>query len=96
VLSAASPTEALAIAGSHNGEIDLLITDMVMPEMSGQKIAERLTATRSHMRVLYVSGYGDQIDARTASAFLQKPFSTEELAVKVREVLRESAQSASS
>jgi two-component system cell cycle sensor histidine kinase/response regulator CckA len=96
VLSSGSPAEALAIAESHQDEIHLLIADMVMPHMSGQKMAERLMVTRPHLRVLYVSGYGDQIDARTAFAFLQKPFSTEELALKVREVLRESVKSASS
>jgi two-component system cell cycle sensor histidine kinase/response regulator CckA len=96
VLSSASPAEAIAVADGHQGAIDLLIADMVMPGMSGQKMAERLTATRPHMRVLYVSGYGDPIGARATFAFLQKPFSTEELAVKVREVLRETVQSASS
>jgi CheY-like chemotaxis protein len=96
VLSSASPAEALAVAGGYKGQIDLLIADMVMPGMSGPQMAERLIATRPHTRVLYVSGYGDPIEARTSFAFLQKPFSTEELAVKVREVLRETVQSASS
>jgi len=95
VLSVASPLEALALADEHTGAIDLLITDMVMPEMNGRKRAERLTATRPHMRVLYVSGYGGQNVSQPAGAFLQKPFSTEELASKVREVLRETVQSAS-
>jgi len=96
LLCAASPAEALVIAEGHDGAIDLLIADMVMPGMSGPKMAECLMSTRPHLRVLYVSGYGDPIEARTTFAFLQKPFSSEELAVKVREVLRETVQSASS
>jgi YesN/AraC family two-component response regulator len=67
--------------------IDLLITDVVMPGMSGRKMAECMLTHRPGMKVLYVSGYGESIDSETA--FLQKPFTTDELALKIREVLRD-------
>ena len=67
---------------------------MVMPGMSGRKMAECLTERRPTMKVLFVSGYGDSIGSQAGGAFLQKPFSTEELAVKVREVLQPTAESA--
>jgi len=60
---------------------------MVMPGMSGRKMAECLIARRPDMKVLYVSGYGDA-KAQSDAHFLQKPFSTEELATKIREMLK--------
>jgi len=88
VLSSASSQEALAAADQHAGVIHLLITDMVMPGMSGRKMAECLVERRPNMKVLYVSGYGDASISSGDAHFLQKPFSTEELAVKVREMLK--------
>src|SRR3984885_11030328 len=87
VLASASSKEALSAAEQHRGEIHLLITDIMMPGMSGRKMAECLTAQRPELKVLYVSGYGD---AKTQDDvhFLQKPFSTEELATKIREILK--------
>ena len=65
-----------------------MITDMVMPGMSGRKMAECLAAKSGRMmKVLYVSGYGDA-KAKNDAHFLQKPFSTEELATKIREMLK--------
>jgi len=87
VLASASSQDALAFAEKHRGEIHLLITDIVMPGMSGRKMAECLTARRPDMKVLYVSGYGDA-QAESDARFLQKPFSTEELATKIREMLQ--------
>jgi hypothetical protein len=87
VLSSASSKDAMAAAGQHAGMIHLLITDMVMPGMSGRKMAECLVESRPNMRVLYVSGYGDA-SSQSDVHFLQKPFSTEELATKVREMLK--------
>jgi two-component system cell cycle sensor histidine kinase/response regulator CckA len=87
VLASASSKDALAAAEQHRGEIHLLITDMVMPGMSGRKMAECLTSKRPDMKVLYVSGYGDA-KAQNDVHFLQKPFSTEELATKIREILK--------
>jgi DNA-binding NtrC family response regulator len=88
VLSSASSKEALTTADQHLGAIHLLITDMVMPGMSGRKMAESLVQRRPDMKVLYVSGYGDAATSNSDANFLQKPFSTEELASKVREMLK--------
>ena len=71
------------------GAIDLLISDVVMPSMSGRKMAECLLQQRPATKILYVSGYGEATDAQSKAAFLQKPFTSEELALKIREVLRE-------
>jgi two-component system, cell cycle sensor histidine kinase and response regulator CckA len=87
VLASSSSQDALAVAERYRGAIHLLITDIMLPGMSGRKMAECLTATRPDMKVLYVSGYGDA-KAQNDVHFLQKPFSTEELATKVREVLQ--------
>jgi two-component system cell cycle sensor histidine kinase/response regulator CckA len=65
-----------------------LITDMVMPDLSGVGIADQLVALHPGIRVLYVSGYGDPVSPSNQAAFLQKPFSTTELALKIREVLQ--------
>ncbi len=87
VLASGSSKDALVAAERHRGVIHLLITDMVMPGMSGRKMAECLAAGRPEMKVLYVSGYGDAT-AQSDAHFLQKPFSTEELATKIREMLK--------
>jgi PAS domain S-box-containing protein len=91
VLSSPSSADAITLAEGHPGEIHLLITDMVMPGLSGPRMAEHLVARRPRMRVLYVSGYGDPVEPESSGCFLQKPFSTEQLAVKIREVLQETA-----
>jgi two-component system cell cycle sensor histidine kinase/response regulator CckA len=88
VLSSSSTTEAVSIAREHAGSIDLLITDMVMPGMSGVSIADQLVAQHPEMRVLFVSGYGEPVAPGADAAFLQKPFSTVDLALKVREILQ--------
>jgi len=92
VLDAADGPAALAASTHHGGGIDLLVTDVVMPGMSGRELAERLAPKRPGMKVLYTSGYTDDAMVRqgvlTAGvAFLQKPFVPETLARKVREVL---------
>ena len=87
VIAAASSADAIARADQHPGLIHLLITDIMMPGMSGRKMAECLTGRRPGMKVLYVSGYGDT-KAENDAHFLQKPFSTEELATKIRELLQ--------
>ncbi len=88
VLASASSKDALAAAEQHRGEIHLLITDIMLPGMSGRKMAECLNVRRPDMKVLYVSGYGDAQDENDDARFLQKPFSTEELATKIREILK--------
>jgi PAS domain S-box-containing protein len=92
IITANSGAEALEICGQQPGKIDLLLTDVVMPEMSGPQLAERLAKSYSKMKVLFVSGYSDDAIVHhgvldSQSAFLQKPFTPEALARKVREVL---------
>jgi len=91
VVSAAGPTEAIELA-SREPDLDLLITDVVMPTMNGRQLAEALLDERAGLKVLYMSGYtDDRIIARgligPESAFLQKPFGIERLAQKIRELL---------
>jgi two-component system cell cycle sensor histidine kinase/response regulator CckA len=88
VLSTASCEEAMVFAEGYVGRIHLLITDIVMPGMSGRTMAERLTAKRPETKVLYVSGYGGPIESDTTSGFLQKPFTTDELARKIRDLFK--------
>jgi PAS domain S-box-containing protein len=97
VLLARNGVEALAIAAGHEGHIDMVATDVVMPKMNGRPLVEKLMETRGEMRVLFMSGYTDDevmrrgvIDGRTA--FLQKPFTPAQFARKVREVLDQNGQ----
>ena len=93
VLEACHARDAIQVCQQHEGLIHLMITDVVMPGgMSGRDLAERLAGSRPKMRVLYMSGYTDDtivyhgvLDAGVA--FLQKPFTPDSLARKVREVL---------
>jgi PAS domain S-box-containing protein len=80
--------EALELSERHQGEIDLLVTDLVMPGMSGRELGKRLTERRDRLKVLYVSGYSDEpIAVEDGAAFLQKPFTSEALSRTVRELL---------
>ena len=92
VLEAESPAEALRLCQRHPEPIDLMLTDVVMPLMSGRELASHTAALRPEMRVLYVSGYMEEVIAHHGVlepeiAFLGKPFAPEELTRKVREVL---------
>jgi two-component system cell cycle sensor histidine kinase/response regulator CckA len=92
ILEASNGDAALRAAAAHHGPIHLLLTDVVMPGLSGRQVAERLAQTRSETRVLYASGYTDDSIVRhgileEGIAYLQKPFTPETLARKVRDVL---------
>ncbi len=92
VLEASGGAEAIEIAKDHAVRIDLLLTDVVMPGMSGPRLAELLMSDRPDLQVLYMSGYiGDMLDQHgvnePGAAFLQKPFAPEDLAQKIRERL---------
>src|SRR5438552_4749431 len=94
VLAAPSGADALALAAQHGATIHLLLTDVVMPGMSGRDLADRLTAQRPGIRVLYSTGYTDNAIVRHGMlepglAYLQKPFRPDALVRKVRDVLDE-------
>ena len=92
VLAASDAASALRVVERHGGMIHLLLTDVVMPGLSGRELADQLAGQRPGIRVLYMSGYpGDAVVQHgtlpSGSAFLQKPFSPDGLARKVRDVL---------
>jgi len=92
VLEAADGIHALEVAARHKGAIHMLITDVVMPRLSGRELVNRLTAERGDLKVLYISGYTDDSVFRHGVleggvAFLQKPFNLKSLAKKIRELL---------
>jgi two-component system cell cycle sensor histidine kinase/response regulator CckA len=92
VLGASSPQEALALFERHRDSIHLLLTDVVMPLMSGRQLAEKLLDSRRELKVLYMSGYTEDVALRhgiveSSVAFLQKPVTPHALLRKLREVL---------
>ncbi|WOD39419.1 PAS domain-containing protein [Nodosilinea sp. E11] len=92
ILTAANGQAALQVIARYPGSIDLVITDVVMPEMSGRELVEHLRRHHSPVKVMYISGYTDDVGIRlgvieATDAFLQKPFTPSSLARKVREVL---------
>ena len=92
VLTAADGEEAVRVAAQYAGRIDLLLTDMVMPRMSGAALVEAVMQARPEIQVLYMSGYSDGGFVRQAvlgpeASFLGKPFTPTDLVRKVREVL---------
>ena len=96
VLDAKSGVEAIRLCRAHAGPIDLLLTDVVMPEISGKEVADRLLELRPGLRTLFMSGYTDEaigqhgvLDANVK--FIQKPFTWVGLTRKVRDVLNHDA-----
>ena len=93
MLEAENGVEALRLSERHRGPIDLVLTDVVMPEMNGRELVERLAPSRPDVKVLYLSGYTDDLIVHhggalcAGAAFLQKPFTVDALFQKVRDVL---------
>jgi len=96
VLEASSPRRARDLFEQHASEIDLLLTDVVMPEMNGRVLAELLVALRPELRILFISGYSDMatpLDEQNPNVgFLSKPFQASVLAAHVREMLSRPAR----
>ena len=93
VIEASNGEEALARASDYSGQLDLLMTDVVMPGMNGRELAEQLQKAHPELKVLFISGYTAEVLARRGVldrgiSLLHKPFGPEELASKVRAVLR--------
>ena len=89
MLTAGTPGEAIRLAEEHAGEIHLLITDVVMPEMNGRDLAEQLNPLYPSIKSLFMSGYTANVIAHHGVLdegvnFIQKPFSIKDLAVKVQ------------
>lgn len=94
VLTASAPSEAIHMAKTHGVLIDLLITDVVMPEMNGRDLSEQLHIINPKIKTLFMSGYTANVIAHRGILdegvhFIHKPFSTNDFAVKVREVLEQ-------
>jgi len=92
VLTADTPGEAMDLAGKHTGQIHLLITDVVMPDMNGRELAERVTSLHPETKVLFMSGYTADVIAdrnvlEEGMQFIQKPFSMNDLGGKIRNIL---------
>jgi DNA-binding response OmpR family regulator len=93
VIAPATPHEALRICGEFSTALDLLLTDVVLPDTDGVEIAERAVAARPNLRVLFMSGYTEHPVLRLpgfdrGAPFIQKPFTKAMLTAKVREVLQ--------
>ena len=91
MLTATNGRDALAIATAHEGVIDLLLTDVIMPQMSGPELARKIRAMRPQMKVIFISGYSETIlepfDVNDSGiALLQKPFTIRVLFAKLQEM----------
>ncbi|MFI5377828.1 MAG: PAS domain S-box protein [Tepidisphaerales bacterium] len=96
VLKAAGSADAQRLAAEHTGAIDLMLTDVIMPEMNGPELYDRLAPICPRMKVLFMSGYADGVlnrgaDGRHGNVFLAKPFRIQRLLDKVREALERTA-----
>ena len=89
VLTAGNGTEALELAAKFSGEIDLLITDILMPQLSGTQLAQSMRSARPNLKVLFVTGDSNETSPKLAGmSRLDKPFSLKLLAAKVSELLQ--------
>lgn len=93
VMEAASAPEAVELAAQHQGEIHILVTDLVMRGTGGRELADQLRAARPALRVLFMSGYSpEQLDfdpAAIDAAFMEKPFAPAELSERVRMLMND-------
>jgi CheY-like chemotaxis protein len=92
VVATDTASEAIRLAGNHTGEMHLLITDVIMPEMNGRDLADQLHTVHPDIKILFMSGYTADVIAHRGVLdegvnFIQKPFSMRDLGIKVREVL---------
>jgi DNA-binding NtrC family response regulator len=92
IVAASSPAAAIRAVAENPDRIDLLLTDVVMPEMNGRELAKNISALRPEIKCLFMSGYMDGVIAELGmlkedTHFIQKPFSVQTLAAKVREAL---------
>jgi PAS domain S-box-containing protein len=92
VLEAEGGEQAIALATEHGGRIDVLLTDVIMPEMNGKDLSDQLTAAHTHVKTLFMSGYADEVLARYGILeqqlnYIHKPFTVEDIAGKLREVI---------
>jgi two-component system, cell cycle sensor histidine kinase and response regulator CckA len=89
VLSAASASEALSLYGGHQSNVDLLLTDVILPGENGRALARKLRLHHPELNVLFITGYAEQLEAvgEEMTECLPKPFSTEVLLKKIRELL---------
>jgi len=94
VLAAGNGMEALSIVDGYPRPIHLLVTDVVMPDIRGTEVAERLLKCRPSTQIIYISGYSDEEITDSSAAFLQKPFRMQELGAKIRNMLDKSRASA--
>lgn len=88
VLVASNATDAFRLASEHPAPIDLLLTDLVMPDINGRDLAARLVAAGIHAKHLFMSGYPADVDTgNDTSAYIQKPFTMNTLTTKIRDTL---------
>ncbi len=91
VITTSGPVEALRVSRDIPEAIDLLVTDVVMPDMSGLALAERLLSDRPDMKVLYMTGYSNEVvlahGTPTAGSLIEKPFTPRQIAARVLEIL---------
>ncbi len=94
VLQAGTGTEALEVMGGHDGDIDLVVSDVVMPEMDGPTLLTHLRASLPDIKIIFMSGYAEEafknnLEDNENFGFLAKPFSLKELAAKVKDALED-------
>ena len=93
VLTASDPVKALELAAAHQGKINLVLTDVIMPEMNGRELAGQIRELHPEVRFLFMSGYPADVISQQGVLdkgvqFIQKPFSMQDIAGKVKDILK--------